>query len=216
MNIFQYKAIDSTGRINVGKMDAANVADLEMRLQKMDLDLVNLKDLGPAGPKFSGGGVKRRDLIIFCFHLEQTSKAGVPILESLQDLRDSSDNPRLREILSAMYEAVEGGQTLSEAMSAYPLVFSEVFISLVKAGEQSGEISTIFFQLGESLKWQDEQASMTKKLLMYPLFRWHSRHWSDIFSYDLSGARIIKLYSEHGAGDPCSYKSTHFYVKYIC
>ena len=170
MNIFQYKAIDSKGRINVGRMDAANVADLEMRLQKMDLDLVNLKDLGPTGPKFSGGGIKRRDLITFCFYLEQTSKAGVPILESLQDLRDSSDNPRLREILSAIYEAVEGGQTLSQAMSAYPFVFSEVFISLVKAGEQSGEISSVFFQLGESLKWQDEQASMTKKLLMYPLF----------------------------------------------
>ena len=91
-------------------------------------------------------------------------------MESLQDLRDSSENPRLREILSAMYESIEGGLTLSEAMSAYPSVFSEVFTSLVLAGEQSGEISAIFFQLGESLKWQDEQASMTKKLLMYPLF----------------------------------------------
>jgi type IV pilus assembly protein PilC len=170
MNIFQYKAVDSAGRVNAGKMDAVNIADLEMRLQKMDLDLVNFKDLGVTGPKASAGGVKRRDLITFCFHMEQTSKAGVPILESLEDLRDSVDNPRLREVISAMYEAVEGGQTLSEAMSAYPLVFSDVFSSLVKAGEQSGEISAIFFQLGESLKWQDEQASMTKKLLIYPLF----------------------------------------------
>ncbi len=170
MNVFQYKAVDDNGRVNAGKMDATNLADLEMRLQKMDLDLVNYKDLGVAGPKVTGSGVKRRDLITFCFHLEQTSKAGVPILESLEDLRDSSENPRLREILSAMFEAIEGGQTLSGAMSAYPSVFSDVFSSLVKAGEQSGEISEIFFQLGESLKWQDEQASMTKKLLMYPLF----------------------------------------------
>lgn len=170
MNVFQYKAIDETGRVNAGRMDATNLADLEMRLQKMDLDLVNFKDLGASGPKVTAGGVKRRDLITFCFHLEQTSKAGVPILESLEDLRDSSENPRLREILSAMYEAIEGGKTLSGAMADYPSVFSDVFSSLVKAGEQSGEISEIFFQLGESLKWQDEQASMTKKLLMYPLF----------------------------------------------
>lgn len=170
MNIFQYKAIDITGRINVGKIDATNVADLEMRLQKMDLDLVNCKDLGTAGQKVSAGGVKRRDLITVCFHLEQTSKAGVPILESLEDLRDSTENLRLREVLSAMYESVEGGQTLSGAMSAYPSVFPGVFTSLVKAGEESGEISAIFFQLGESLKWQDEQAAMTKRLLMYPLF----------------------------------------------
>jgi len=170
MNTFQYKAIDSTGRKNAGRMDAVNVADLEMRLQKMDLDLVNLKDLGVTGLKASAGGVKRRDLITLCFHLEQTAKAGVPVLESLADLRDSSDNPRLREVIEAMYEAIEGGQTLSQAMSSYPSVFSEVFTALVAAGEESGEIGAVFFELGENLKWQDEQAAMTKKLLMYPLF----------------------------------------------
>ena len=170
MNTFRYKGIDSKGRINAGRMDAVNVADLEMRLQKMDLDLVNCKDLGVTGLKASAGGVKRRDLITLCFHLEQTAKAGVPVLESLADLRDSSDNPRLREVIAAMYEAIEGGQTLSQAMSSYPSVFSEVFTALVAAGEESGEIGTIFFELGENLKWQDEQAAMTKKLLMYPLF----------------------------------------------
>ena len=170
MNVFQYKAVDSKGRMNAGRMDATNVADLEMRLQKMDLDLVNFKELGTTGPKASASGVKRRDLITFCFHLEQTSKAGVPVLESLEDLRDSSDNPRLREVISAMYEAIEGGQTLSQSMRTYPLVFSEVFTSLVEAGEESGEISSVFYELGESLKWQDEQIAMTKKLLMYPLF----------------------------------------------
>ena len=170
MNTFRYKGIDSKGRINAGRMDAVNVADLEIRFQKMDLDLVNCKDLGVTGLKASAGGVKRRDLITLCFHLEQTAKAGVPILESLADLRDSSDNPRLREVLSAMYEAIEGGQTLSQAMSTYPSVFSEVFTALVEAGEESGEIGTVFFELGENLKWQDEQAAMTKKLLMYPLF----------------------------------------------
>lgn len=170
MNVFRYKAVDSAGRVNAGKMDAANIADLEMRLQKMDLDLINCKDLGATGPKASAGGVKRRDLITLCFHLEQTSKAGVPILESLQDLRDSTENPRLKEVLSAMYESIEGGKTLSEAMSDYPMVFTGVFSSLVKAGEDSGEISKIFLELGASLKWQDEQAAMTKKLLMYPLF----------------------------------------------
>jgi type IV pilus assembly protein PilC len=76
----------------------------------------------------------------------------------------------MREILSAMYESIEGGKTLSAAMSDYPKVFSKVFSSLDKAGEESGEMSKIFFELEENLKWQDEQAAMTRKLLMYPLF----------------------------------------------
>ena len=170
MEVFQYKAIDDTGRVQVGKVDAVNVADLEVRLDKMGLDLINYKELGSSTSNITGAGVKRRDLITFCFHLEQTSRAGVPILESLEDLRDSTENPRLQEVIAAMIESIEGGRTLSQAMMDYPAVFSKVFCSLVRAGEQSGEISEVFYQLSENLKWQDEIASQTKKVLMYPVF----------------------------------------------
>lgn len=168
MEFYQYKAIDERGRIHVGQVDAANAADLEMRLSKLSLDLINYKEVKSKTSRVSGSGVKRRDLITFCFHLEQTSRAGVPILDSLQDLRDSADNPRLAEVTNAMIEAIEGGSTLSEAMAQFEDVFGKIFTNLVKAGEQSGEISQVFEKLGESLKFQDEQASQTKKLLMYP------------------------------------------------
>jgi type IV pilus assembly protein PilC len=74
----------------------------------------------------------------------------------------------LAEVIAAMLESIEGGKTLSEAMKDFPAVFDKVFSGLIRAGEQSGEISEVFFQLGESLKWQDEMAAQTKKLLMYP------------------------------------------------
>ncbi len=136
----------------------------------MGLDLINYKELGSSSSNITGTGVKRRDLITFCFHLEQTSLAGVPILESLEDLRDSTENPRLKEVIAAMLESIEGGKTLSQAMQDFPAVFSNVFCALIRAGEQSGEIAEVFFQLSENLKWQDEIASQTKKVLMYPLF----------------------------------------------
>jgi type IV pilus assembly protein PilC len=168
MEFFQYKAIDTVGRIHNGTADAVNVADLEMRLKKLGLDLINFKEVKSGGQSATGRGVKRRDLIMFCFHLEQTSKAGVPILDSLEDLRDSTENPRLRDVISAMAESIEGGRTLSQAMRDFPGVFSNVFASLVHAGEQTGEIANVFNKLGESLKWQDELASQTKKVIMYP------------------------------------------------
>lgn len=170
MEFFEYKAIDTSGLTHHGRVDAMNVADLEMRLKKMGLDLVNYKEIQTTGASLTGKGVKRRDLITFCFHMEQTARAGVPMIDSLQDLRDSTDNPRLTEVLSAMIEAIEGGQTLAEAMKQFPSVFDDVFSSLVQAGEQTGEISEVFLHLGENLKWQDEQAAHTKKLLMYPAF----------------------------------------------
>lgn len=168
MDLFQYKAIDDGGRIHNGKVDAANVTDLEMRLRKLGLDLINCKQIKSPSQSVTGRGIGRRDLIMLCFHLEQTSKAGVPILDSLEDLRDSTENPRLRDVISGMNESIEGGKTLSQAMRDYPGVFSNVFTSLISAGEQTGEISVVFSKLGESLRWQDELASQTKKLIMYP------------------------------------------------
>ncbi|MCG8325591.1 MAG: type II secretion system F family protein [Thiotrichales bacterium] len=170
MDFFEYKAIDASGLTHHGRVDAMNVADLEMRLKKMGLDLVNYKEIQTGGVSMTGKGVKRRDLITFCFHMEQTTRAGVPVIESLQDLRDSTDNPRLREVLSAMIESIEGGQTLAASMKQFPSVFDDVFSSLVQAGEQTGEISEVFLHLGDNLKWQDEQAAHTKKLIMYPAF----------------------------------------------
>lgn len=168
MEYYQYKAIDPGGRIHNGQVEAINIADLEMRLRKISLDLVNYKEIKSPRQRTSRRGIPRRDLITICFHLEQTTKAGVPILESLSDLRDSTDNPRLREIISGVGESIEGGKTLSEAFKEYPGVFSNVFCNLIRAGEQTGEINVVFGKLIESLKWQDEQASQTKKLIMYP------------------------------------------------
>lgn len=170
MATFQYKAIDERGRFHNGRIDAVNTADLESRLGKMNLDLVNFREVTHQGKSKTYYGVKRRDLITFCFHMGQTARAGVPILESLQDLRDSVENPRFREVLSSMMESIEGGKTLSHAMRDYPGVFGDVFANLVGAGEQSGEMSTVFDNLADNLKWQDEQASYVKKLLMYPAF----------------------------------------------
>ncbi|MDP2195321.1 MAG: type II secretion system F family protein, partial [Rhodocyclaceae bacterium] len=95
---------------------------------------------------------------------------GVPIIESLTDLRDSLDNPRFREVLAGLIESVEGGKTLSQAMDEHPQVFDGVFISLIRAGEETGKLTEVLKNLGETLKWQDELAAQTKKLVMYPAF----------------------------------------------
>ena len=170
MSFYRYKGVDARGRMKKGKMSASNGADLEIRLRKMGLELISYKINRSPGLRLPLRRVKKRDLILFCFHLEQTLRAGVSILESLQDLRDSADNPRLREVCASMLESIEGGKTLSEAMREFPDTFSEVFINLIRAGEQTGDLGSILDRLGANLKWQDEQASMAGKLIIYPVF----------------------------------------------
>lgn len=168
MSLYAYKAMDANGRMVFGRMDAVNPIDLEMRLKRMDLDFINGDPVKQHG--FGGMKITRRELITFCFHLEQLSRAGVPIIESLADLRDSLDNPRFREVLADLIESVEGGKTLSQAMAGHSHVFDGVFISLIKAGEETGNLTAVLHNLTESLKWQDELAAQTKKLVMYPAF----------------------------------------------
>ena len=168
MALFNYKAIDANGKAILGQIDALNVVDLELRLKRMGLDLV------VGGPtKRAGGfgrGVKRPELINFCFHLEQLSSSGVPVVEGLTDLRDSVENPRFREVISGLIEGIQGGQNLSGALSNYPEVFSPVFRALMKAGEDTGRLPEVLRSLVENLKWEDELRAQTKKLVMYPLF----------------------------------------------
>ena len=181
MDSYRYKAMDPNGKIKTGRSDACNIADLELRLRKMELDLVRCRAIKRRGGAFAGlgarlavrvvgGGVRRRDLILLCFHLEHTMKAGVPLLSSLRDLRDSAENPRLKEVVCGLIESIEGGKTLSSSMRDFPAVFPRLFADLIAAGERSGRLAATLGKLTDSLKFQDEQAAMTKKLLAYPLF----------------------------------------------
>ena len=168
MATFNYKAIDVTGKAILGQIDALNIVDLELRLKRMGLDLV------VGGPTKRAGGlgraIKRPDLINFCFHLEQLTSSGVPLVEGLTDLRDSVENPRFREVTSGLIENIQGGQNLSGALATYPEVFNPVFRSLVKAGEDTGRLPEVLKSITENLKWEDELAAQTKKLVMYPAF----------------------------------------------
>ena len=170
MPSFEYKAIDRTGQPARGGLDAVNEVDLELRLRRMGLDLITCKpvDRQTSTTLAAGGAVTRQDLVNFCFDMEQMVRSGIPILDGLRDMRDTLDSPRFREVLTTMTEDMEAGNVLSQCMSTHPDVFDRVFVSLIRAGEQSGQLPEIFKNLADTIRWQDELVSQTRQLLMYP------------------------------------------------
>ena len=170
MPLMQYKAMDERGKVSSGRIEAVNVADLEVRLSRMGLDLIKHSEAKVRVGGATGAKVKRRELINFCFQLEQLLTAGVPMIEALSDLRDSVEDRALRSVIAGMVESIEGGKTLSGAMEDSPQVFDGVFVNLIRAGEFSGNVSAVIRNVTENLKWQDEQAAQVKKLMMYPAF----------------------------------------------
>ncbi|HXS51886.1 MAG TPA: type II secretion system F family protein [Usitatibacter sp.] len=167
MALFAYRAVDSEGRISSGNLDAVNAIDLELRLKRLGLDLVTFDSVQRSTARRTRR-VTRTELIAFCFHLSQLLKAGVNIIEALTDLRDTVDNPGFRQVIAALLEDIEGGLKLSEAMGNHSYCFDTVFVALVRAGEQSGQLTEVLDQLADNLKWQDEISAQARKALVYP------------------------------------------------
>jgi type IV pilus assembly protein PilC len=167
MALFAYRAVDVDGRISSGNLDAINAIDLELRLKRLGLDLITFDAVKRSTARRTRH-VSRTELIAFCFHLSQLIKAGVNIIEALTDLRDTVDNPGFRQVIASLLEDIEGGLKLSGAMANHPYCFDTVFVALVRAGEESGQLTEVLDELSENLKWQDEIASQAKRALVYP------------------------------------------------
>ena len=167
MALFAYRAVDEEGKISSGSLDATNAIDLELRLRRLGLDLITFESVKRSVAARSRH-VTRPELITFCFHLSQLLRAGVNIIEALTDLRDTVDNPGFRQVVAGLIEDIEGGLRLSDALANHPYIFDGVFVALVRAGEQSGQLNEVLDELAENLKWQDEMASQAQRALIYP------------------------------------------------
>ena len=170
MPAFKYRAVDRTGRPARGALEAMNEVDLELRLRRMGLDLITFSEVRKGAGGFGRGKrITRRDLIAFCFDMQQMTRTGIPLLEGIRDLRDSIESPHFREVLTTLIENMEGGSLLSQTMAQHPQVFDKVFVSLIRAGEQAGQLTEVFDNLATTLRWQDELAAQTKQLMIYPV-----------------------------------------------
>lgn len=151
-----------------GTIAAENEVDLDVRLQEIDLELVDCKEIKEKKAGI-GSSIKSHDLIMMCLHLEQLTRAGVPIHEALMDVRDATESLKLRDVVTDLCERVKSGESLSEAMQHYPKTFSSVFVGLVKAGEVNGNLTESFNHMADHLKWTNELKRKVRKAISYPL-----------------------------------------------
>ena len=165
---YKYKAIDTTGKIYNGRVHARNTLEVEHRLANLKQDLITCEEIKPSPFRLGRRRLTRKDLINMVFQLEQLTKSGVPLLDGLRDLRDSTIAGYYRDVLSSVVESIEGGKTFSQALQEFPNDFDTIFVSLIGVGEESGELPKILKDMGETLRWADELISAAVKILTYP------------------------------------------------
>ncbi len=171
MEKYKYKALNAKGRPIKGILGAVNENDLFNQLQAAGLELVSCAPLSVKKTKSGlfGQKVTPRDLIQLFIHLDQMEGAGVPLLESLADIRDTSDNTALRDAISEIHRDVMEGSKLSEAMQKHPKIFANLFVSLVASGEETGKMSSAYQQLTKYLAWLDAMQARVRKATRYPM-----------------------------------------------
>jgi len=171
MEKYKYKAINAKGRPQYGMLNAQNENDLFKQLQAAGLELVKAEALSKKTSKasFMSAKVKIRDLIQFFIHLDQLESAAVPLLDALADIRDTSENPSLRDAVSEIYRDVTEGSKLSEAMEKHPKIFQKLYVSLIASGEETGKMRMSYQQLIKYLKWVDAMESKVRKATRYPM-----------------------------------------------
>jgi type IV pilus assembly protein PilC len=171
MKKFKYRAIDDQGKQVKGKLSAINEVDLYQQLKTINLELVDCRP--ERQTKFSlpfFKRVKAREMIQAFVHLEQLQRSGVPLLDSLADIRDSTESALLRDVMAEIHRDVSEGASLSQAMAKHPKHFDEIVISMTASAEETGNLADAFEQLIRFMKWADMMRRRTIKALSYPLF----------------------------------------------
>jgi type IV pilus assembly protein PilC len=170
---FKYRALTKDGKSVSGTAEAADKAALLALLHKENLHpLVISVDKGKSagsslfGPKKK---VKLSDLVIFTRQLSTMISAGVPLARSMSALQEDAENPYMREVLAGLTKDVQSGIPLGDSFAKYPNVFSDVYVNMVRAGEEGGILDEILKRLATQV---EQDASIRKKIksaMMYPM-----------------------------------------------
>ncbi len=171
MNNYSFKAIDVNGRYVKGQIVAANQFELVGILRSSGQELISFKLEREKGLGASFlNRIKVRDLVVAFLQLEQLDRAGVSILDSIHDLKETSESVKVRNLMSDVYDSIKNGNLFSESLARHSDVFSPVYIGLIAAGEKTGNLSDAFSSIIDDMKWNSEIRRKTKKAVRGPLF----------------------------------------------
>jgi len=166
---FRYRAINQEGKYIAGKISAENPSELMSLLKSSSLELVSFREEKNNIANFLGG-LKSNELITIFIHLEQLDRAGVSIIDSIQDLKETSDSTKVKNLMQEIYESIKNGNLFSESLAKRPDIFKSTYVGLIAMGEKTGNLSNSFTNIIEDIKWNIEIRRKTRKAIMGPLF----------------------------------------------
>ena len=173
--LFKYKALSDGGAESEGTIDAINIEIAINSLQRRGLTISSIKpaednSLLNRDLAIFGTGISNKDIVILSRQLATLFTAQVSALRIFRLLAGEMENKSLRTKLGEVAEDLQGGSSISAALSKHPKVFSSFYINMIKAGEESGKLDETFEYLADYLDRSYEVSSKVKNALIYPAF----------------------------------------------
>lgn len=168
---YQYEVISQDGKTIKGTQEAENPEVVRAQLKAKGYIVTNVSEQSALNKEIKIGFEKKpspRDLGVFCRQFVAMSRAGVSILECLSLLREQTENPTLAKAIREVQVEVEKGETLANGLSKHPKIFSDLMITTVNAGEQSGSLETSLERMAEQYEKSAKTAALVKKAMIYP------------------------------------------------
>lgn len=169
-----YQARSAEGRTETGTVEASSKEAAALLLQKYNIYVTSIKEQTPVlllnkRIKFLEK-ISKKELAIFSRQLALMLQSRVPVTQSLKSLSAQTKKEGFKEKILKISQLVEEGNSLSESFAAYPEIFNDFYVSLVKTGEASGKISDSLYYLSEHLEREHDISSRIKGAMIYPAF----------------------------------------------
>jgi type IV pilus assembly protein PilC len=168
---FKCSVVDEYGKKQKISRNGESKEEIFEYLKQNKYTIIDIQKL-QSSMEIGGLGIKKikaRDLSVFCKQLYAMLKAGVTIVNSLDILRQQTESKKLTKIISSMYEDLQKGNTFSEALAFHKNVFPPIFISMVEAGELSGNIDVIMDRLSVHFEKEYKIENKVKGAMTYPI-----------------------------------------------
>ena len=177
MPVYEYQAINKSGKNVKGTIDADSLRQARSRLRDQKIFPTNLNETSSRqafNPSditkyFRSNSLSQKDLSITTRQMATLVGAGLPLVSALTGLSEQSENETIRRIIVAVREDVEEGHSLSVAMEKFPRAFPRLYISMIASGEASGTLDTVLSNLAEHLEEQVALVNKVKAAMMYPV-----------------------------------------------
>jgi len=170
MPLFEYTAMDSSGRTIKSTMDAESETGVLARLRDQGMHVLDIAPGKAAkGGAITAGKMKPKSLVIFSRQFATMIDAGIPILRCMEILVAQQKDPVLKKALEMVLADVKSGAALNEALVKHPHCFSKLYINMVRAAELGGILDTILERLSGFLEYEAEVKAKIKSAMMYPV-----------------------------------------------